>query len=181
MHATLHYSSGILGSHYGLPLSFTSDCNALFTSCFWETLWAEQGVRLKMSTAFHPQTDGTSERSNKTVGQLLRSWVHRQGTSWAKFLPHISQAMNNTVRCSTGCSLIQLVFGHRICMLPGIIACPPPFSCESVPTHADWTAAAAQQDLFLANTHDNLILAKHHMAMQANRHRHAEIIYKVGG
>ncbi|KAE8541725.1 hypothetical protein D1P53_001898 [Cryptococcus gattii VGV] len=87
--------------------------------------------------------------------------------------------MNNTVRCSTGYSPIQLAFGYRIHTLPGI-ARPPPFSHESVPTHADWTTAAAQQDLFLADAQDNLILAKHHMAMQANCHRHAEIIYKVG-
>ncbi|UOH85550.1 hypothetical protein LQV05_002378 [Cryptococcus neoformans] len=166
-------------SRYGLPLSITSDRDALFTSRFWTTLWAEQGVRLKMSTAFHPQTDGTSERSNKTVGQLWRSWVNRQGTSWAKFLPRISQAMNNTVRRSTGYSPIQLVFGRRLRTLPGI-ARPPPFSRESVPTRADWTAAAAQQDLFLADAHDNLVLAKHRMAIQANRHRRAEIIYKVG-
>lgn len=166
-------------SRYGLPLSITSDRDALFTSRFWTTLWDEQGVRLKMSTAFHPQTDGTSERSNKTVGQLLRSWVNRQGTSWAKFLPRISQAMNNTVRRSTGYSPIQLVFGRRLRTLPGI-ARPPPFTRESVPTHADWTAAAAQQDLFLADAQDNLVLAKHRMAIQANRHRRSEIIYNVG-
>lgn len=87
--------------------------------------------------------------------------------------------MNNTVRRSTGYSPIQLVFGRRLRTLPGI-ARPPPFSRESVPTRADWTAAAAQQDLFLADAQDSLILAKHHMAMQANRHRRAEIIYKVG-
>lgn len=166
-------------SRYGLPLSITSDRDALFTSRFWTTLWDEQGVRLKMSTAFHPQTDGTSERSNKTVGQLLRSWVNRQGTSWAKFLPRISQAMNNTVRRSTGYSPIQLVFGRRLRTLPGI-ARPPPFTRESVPTRADWTAAAAQQDLFLADAQDNLVLAKHRMATQANRHRRSEIIYNVG-
>lgn len=79
-----------------------------------------------MSTAFHPQTDGVSERTNKTVVQLLHSWVDRHGTSWVKYLSHVSQAMNNTVRRSTGFSPVQLVFGRRLRTLPGI-AHPPSF------------------------------------------------------
>ena len=119
-------------SHYGLPLSITSDRDTLFTSRFWTTLWEKQNVKLKMSTAFHPQTDGTSERSNKTVVQLLCSWVDRHGTSWVKYLSRVSQAMNNTVRRSTGFSPTQLVFGRRLCTLPSL-ARPPSFTpgCSS--------------------------------------------------
>ncbi|UOH79356.1 hypothetical protein LQV05_000360 [Cryptococcus neoformans] len=166
-------------SHYGLPLSITSDRDTLFTSRFWTTLWEKQNVKLKMSTAFHPQTDGTSERSNKTVVQLLRSWVDRHGTSWVKYLSRVSQAMNNTVRRSTGFSPAQLVFGRRLRTLPSL-ARPPSFTQASLPTRAEWTLAADRTDLSLAEARDNLLLSKHRMAIQANRHRRSEVAYKVG-
>jgi hypothetical protein len=51
----------------GLPLEIVSDHDKLFVSEFWTTLHKLTGVKLKMSTAFHPQTDGVSERSNKTI------------------------------------------------------------------------------------------------------------------
>lgn len=164
---------------YGLPLSITSDRDTLFTSRFWTTLWEKQNVKLQMSTAFHPQTDGVSERTNKTVVQLLHSWVDRHGTSWVKYLSHVSQAMNNTVRRSTGFSPVQLVFGRRLRTLPGI-AHPPSFLQTSIPTRADRTLAADRQDLWLAEARDNLLLSKHRMALHANRHRRPEVVYKVG-
>lgn len=166
-------------SHYGLLLSITSDHDTLFTLRFWTTLWEKQNVKLKMSTAFHPQTDGTSEWSSKTVVQLLCSWVDRHGTSWVKYLSHVSQAMNNTVRCSTGFSPAQLVFGHQLCTLPSL-ACPPSITQVSLPTWAEWTLAADHTDLSLAEACDNLLISKHCMTIQANRHCCSEVAYKVG-
>lgn len=154
-------------SHYGLPLSITSDCDTLFTSCFWTTLWEKQNVKLKLSMAFHPQTDGTSEWSNKTVVQLLHSWVNRHGTSWVKYLSHVSQAMNNTVRCSTGFSPAQLVFGHQLHTLPSL-AHPPSFIQASLPTWAEWTLTADHTDLLLIEACNNLLLSKCCMVIQAN-------------
>ncbi|GBE87360.1 Transposon Tf2-11 polyprotein [Sparassis crispa] len=61
----------------GLPLDIISDCDKLFISKFWKALHRLTGVRLKMSSAYHPQTDGASERSNKTVIQALRYHVAR--------------------------------------------------------------------------------------------------------
>lgn len=59
----------------GLPLDIVSDRDKLFVSAFWKALHKLTGVKLKMSTAFHPQTDGTSERTNKTVNQAIRYHV----------------------------------------------------------------------------------------------------------
>lgn len=64
-------------ARYGLPLSITSNHDTLFTSHFWMTLWEKQNMKLQMSTAFCPQTDSASERTNKTMIQLLHSWVDR--------------------------------------------------------------------------------------------------------
>jgi hypothetical protein len=61
----------------GLPLEIISDRDKLFVSKFWNALHKLTGVKLKMSTAFHPQTDGTSEHTNKTVNQCIRYHVAR--------------------------------------------------------------------------------------------------------
>ena len=55
----------------GLPLEIISDRDKLFMSRFWQALHAMMGVKLRMSSAYHPQTDGVSERMNKTINQLL--------------------------------------------------------------------------------------------------------------
>ena len=59
----------------GLPTEIVSDRDKLFVSRFWNALSTLCGVKLKMSSAYHPQTDGSSERTNKTVNQSLRYHV----------------------------------------------------------------------------------------------------------
>jgi len=60
---------------HGLPTDIVSDRDKLFVSKFWRALHHLTGVKLKMSTAYHPQTDGSSEHSNKTVNQCLHYHV----------------------------------------------------------------------------------------------------------
>jgi hypothetical protein len=59
----------------GLPDEIISDCNKLFISKFWHALHKLTGIHLKMSTAYHPQTDGSSERSNKMINQCIQYHV----------------------------------------------------------------------------------------------------------
>jgi hypothetical protein len=73
----------------GLPLDIISDHDKLFMSCFWQTLHKLTGVQLKLSTAYHPQTDGASKQTNKTVNQCIRFHVERNQKGWAKLLPLI--------------------------------------------------------------------------------------------
>jgi hypothetical protein len=81
----------------GLPLEIISDRDKLFTSKFWTALHALTGVKLKLSTAFHPQTDGASERTNKTVIQALRYHIQRNQKGWVRALPRIRfDIMNST-------------------------------------------------------------------------------------
>ena len=60
---------------HGLPEVIFSDRDKLFISKFWKALTKLTGVKLKMSTAYHPQADGTSERTNKTINQAIRYHV----------------------------------------------------------------------------------------------------------
>ena len=56
-----------------VPVSIVSDCDARFTSRFWESLQEAMGTSLKKSTAFHPQTDGQIERTNQVMEDMLRA------------------------------------------------------------------------------------------------------------
>jgi hypothetical protein len=67
---------------HGLPESIVSDRDLVFTGHVWRDLFRLSGVTLKMSTAFHPQTDGQSEAVNKTVGMYLRCSTGDRPRAW---------------------------------------------------------------------------------------------------
>jgi hypothetical protein len=102
----------------GLPLDIISDRDKLFVSKFWKALHRLTGVKLKMSTAYHPQTDGSSERSNKTVNQCLRYHVQWNQKGWVAALPLIRFQIMNSVNGSTGYSGFELLMGRSPRLIP---------------------------------------------------------------
>ena len=92
----------------GLPLSIISDRDKLFTSRFWAHLCLLTGLQHKYSSSYHPQTDGASERTNKTVIQMLRFHVERNQTGWVRALPLIRFQMMSSVNKSTKYTPFQL-------------------------------------------------------------------------
>jgi hypothetical protein len=105
----------------GCPLELITDRNKLFVSRFWKALMKLSDIKHKMSTAFHPQTDGTSERTNKTVVQALRFHVERNQSGWAKALPKIRFDIMNTVNVSMGYSPFMLKSAHSPCLIPPLM------------------------------------------------------------
>jgi hypothetical protein len=105
----------------GLPLEIVCDRDKLFTSKFWQHLHELTGVKIKMSTAYHPQTDGASERSNKTINQCLRFHVRRNQKGWVKALPRVRFDIMNTVNASTGYSPFALKTGRHPRILPPFV------------------------------------------------------------
>ncbi|KAE8975412.1 hypothetical protein PR002_g25609 [Phytophthora rubi] len=87
--------------HHGLPESIVSDRDPRFTSAFWTRLFALLGTRLLMSTAAHPETDGQTERVNRVLEDVLRSYA-TSFASWSSFLPMAKFALNNSTHASTG-------------------------------------------------------------------------------
>ena len=73
--------------HHGLPKVLVSDRDPRMTSEFWRSLFNQLGFRLNMSTAYHPQTDGQTERTNRMLDQILCTFVHPFHGDWAKNLP----------------------------------------------------------------------------------------------
>ena len=93
------YISEIIRLH-GVPLSIISDRGTQFTYKFWKTLHAELGTRLDLSTAFHPQTDGQSERTIQVLEDMLRACVIEFGGHWDSFLPLAEFSYNNSYHSS---------------------------------------------------------------------------------
>ncbi|GMF60177.1 unnamed protein product [Phytophthora fragariaefolia] len=95
-----HFVDCVFRPH-GLPESIVSDRDPRFTSAFWTALFQLLGTKLSMSTAAHPETDGQTERVNRVLEDVLRSYA-TSFTSWSKFLPLAEFALNNAEHESTG-------------------------------------------------------------------------------
>jgi len=73
-------------ANHGMPEQLVSDRDKLFTSNFWTALMQHLGVKHKMSTSYHPQTDGQTERLNQTLEQYLRCYVNDRQDNWISLL-----------------------------------------------------------------------------------------------
>ncbi|SGY77744.1 BQ5605_C005g03715 [Microbotryum silenes-dioicae] len=73
--------------YFGMPRVLVSDCDKLFTSEFWHAYTGRMGTKLAMSTAFHPQTDGQSKQTNRTVIQVLCTMVNHRQNDWSVQTP----------------------------------------------------------------------------------------------
>src|SRR5439155_11324505 len=81
---------------FGTPSSIVTDRGSLFTSQYWSSLCFHMKARRKLSTAFHPQTDGQTERQNQTLEHYLRTYVEYTQDDWAKRLDMAEFAYNNS-------------------------------------------------------------------------------------
>ena len=72
------------------------------------------GIKVLMSTAFHPETDGSLERSNKTVIEALRAYVNCQQNDWMQHLVHVELAMNNSVNATHQHSPTEMLYGTSV-------------------------------------------------------------------
>jgi hypothetical protein len=102
----------ILADH-GMPEDIISDRDKLFTSKFWKSLMALLGTNHKLSTAFHPQTDGQTERLNQTLEQYLRSYVNHQQDNWVQILPIAQFAYNSAMAEATKVSPFFANYGYQ--------------------------------------------------------------------
>lgn len=161
----------------GLPLDIISDRDKLFMSIFWKTLHKLTGVKLKCSTAFHPQTDGASERTNKTVNQSLRYHVGRNQKGWVRALPRVRFDMMNTMNASTGFSGFQLRMGRSPRVIPPLIVAPSRTATSEEKLAREIIDQLATD---VAEAQDNLLTAKLSQAEQANKSRRPDHDLKVG-
>jgi len=97
---------------HGLPETIVSDRDPKFTSQFWTETHRLLGVKLARSTAFHPQTNGASERMSCKVSQVLCTLVRPDQLDWPKHLPMVEFALKSSVSTSTGFAPFELTYGY---------------------------------------------------------------------
>ena len=102
---------------HGAPVSIVSDRYPRFTSKFWSKLQDALGTQLNFSTAFHPQTNGQSERTIQTLEDMLRAHVMEFKGSWDTHLPLIEFAYNNSYQASIEMAPYEALYGRK-CRTP---------------------------------------------------------------
>jgi len=156
---------------HGIPCSIVSDRDPVFTSQFWRELFQLAGVKLHMSSAFHPQSDGQSEAANKVITMLLRCLSGDRPREWLRWLPWTEFCYNSGFQSSLKTSPFRVVYGRD----------PP--SVRSYTLGEARLRAVHQQlterDEFLAEIRERLELAQQrYKAYYDRNHRDAE--YQVG-
>lgn len=159
---------------HGLPEGIISDRDPRFTANFWRAFWAQLGTTLHMGTAYHPQTDGQTERANRTLETMLRSRVNFAQSDWDEHLAAAELACNTAVSPTTGYSPFYLCYGrHARTPLDAAIA---PLSAPDNPAATE-ARQAWQQALAQART--NTEAAQQRQAHHADQSRRA-LTFKVG-
>jgi hypothetical protein len=159
---------------HGVPESILSDRDPRFTAHFWRAFWAQLGTTLTMSTAYHPQTDGQTERANRTLEEMLRSRVNFQQSDWDEHLAAAELAFNNSRHASTGFTPFYLNYGQEV-QLPldqAIAALRPTNNPEAAAR-----IRRLQADLARARSH--IERAQQRQAHYADQHRRA-VTFAVG-
>ncbi|KAI3687192.1 hypothetical protein L1987_80885 [Smallanthus sonchifolius] len=100
-------------SRHGVPLNIISDRDGRFTSRFWKSLQPSLGTQLNLSTAYHPQTDGQSERTIQTLEDMLRVCVIDFDGNWDSHLPLIEFSYNNSYHTIINMAPFEALYGRK--------------------------------------------------------------------
>ncbi|GJY06917.1 putative reverse transcriptase domain-containing protein [Tanacetum coccineum] len=100
-------------SRHGVPVLIISDRDSKFASHFWQSLNKALGTQLDMSMAYHPQTDGQSERTIQTLEDMLRACVIDFGKGWDRHLPLVEFSYNNSYHTSIKVAPFEALYGRK--------------------------------------------------------------------
>lgn len=168
---------------YGVPQEIVSDRDSKFTSAFWQALFRSLGTKLSMSSSYHPQSDGQSERSNQSVEQVLRCYVSAYNNDWDKHLALAEFSLNSAVNVSTGFSPFRLMYGFEPSSPLQLIV----DALQQVSGGAGGVRRVEETARMLDRMAGELVHAKENIGrargqavVQANKHRR-DVGYEVGG
>nr|XP_027086609.1 uncharacterized protein K02A2.6-like [Coffea arabica] len=103
---------------HGLPVSIVSDKDKIFTSKFWQELFRLMGAALHLSSSYHPQIDGHSERLNQCLENFLRCMSSEHPTHWYKWLPLAELWYNTTFHSGLQITPFEVFYGYKPSCLP---------------------------------------------------------------
>ncbi|QRW15573.1 Retrotransposable element Tf2 protein [Rhizoctonia solani] len=127
---------------HGLPVRTISDRGTTFTGKFLRALYQRLGVKPSFSSAYHPESDGQTERVNQFIEFYLRSYVAADHSDWASWLPLAEYAYNNARHSATGRTPFELVFGRNPVMSPSNVPANVPKADHVADTLAqEWKEA----------------------------------------
>lgn len=159
---------------HGLPLSITSDRGSVFASEFTRRLHVLLGISTRLSTAYHPQTNGQTERTNQTLETYLRAYASFDQSNWVALLPTAEFAYNNACHSSLHVSPFFANYGYD-----------PRFDLSAASSHDPSVVPAAEQfHERMRSMHEELRLelldAQQNMAKHYNAHRTAPPVFNPG-
>lgn len=107
---------------HGTPREVISDRGPQFAAKFLRQMFKRLGIRSALSTAYHPQTDGQTERVNQELEQYLRAFINHRQTDWASLLPTAEFSHNTRAHAATKTSPFKLVYGYepQFAILPAL-------------------------------------------------------------
>nr|GFC65211.1 putative reverse transcriptase domain-containing protein [Tanacetum cinerariifolium] len=100
-------------TRHRIPISIIFDRDPRFASNFWRAFQKALGTRLDMSTAYHPQTDGKSERTIQTLEDMLRTCVIDFRNGWERRLPLVEFSYNNSYHASIKAAPFEVLYGRK--------------------------------------------------------------------
>jgi hypothetical protein len=156
---------------HGMPLAIISDRDRIFTSNLWQDLFKLSGTSLQMSTAYHPQTDGQTERVNQCLETYLRCFVHACPTQWCSWLPLAEYWYNTCFHTSLQTTPFFALYGHN----PNHFGISP-VSDIAIPDLATWMQ---QRNVMTDLLKQHLLRAQTRMKRQADKGR-SERTFQVG-
>jgi putative transposase len=158
---------------HGIPKRIVSDRDTRFVADFWKTLHRVLGTNLQFSTPNHPQTDGQTERVNRILNGLLRSYCYYQHDNWVHYLSVVEFAYNNSYQSSIGTTPFIADLGYS----PRMPEFNNTFRMSRVSPAAE--DLATKMDAILHRTRDEMAEAQRSQEAQTNVHRR-DISFKVG-
>ncbi|WVZ95116.1 hypothetical protein U9M48_040918 [Paspalum notatum var. saurae] len=159
---------------HGMPDQIVSDRDRIFTSQLWKELFRLADVQLAMSSSYHPQSDGQTERLNQTLETFLRCFVSACPSKWSQWLALAEYWYNTTTHSATGFSPFEALYGY-----------PPKHfgisSLDAVPDQAPLELSQWLQERRLMEqlVQQHLTRSKNRMKKQADKHR-SECSFDVG-
>lgn len=164
--------------HHGVPAAIVSDRGGQFVSQLWKRVCQLLKIERRISTAYHPETDGATERANVEVETTLSRVVSYAQDDWVEWLPAVELALNGRESASTGVSPFFLSHGYH---LEPLRLFEEP-RCEPNPRSPIQKGEAIVAKVKEATEWAQLSIAnaQQEQELQANRHRNPSPAYKVG-
>ncbi|XP_039811591.1 uncharacterized protein LOC120674480 [Panicum virgatum] len=156
---------------HGLPSSLVSDRDRVFTSNLWKELFALAGAQLQMSSAYHLQMDGQTERVNQCMETYMRCFVHACPTKWSSWLSLAEFWYNTSSHSTLGRSPFEVLYGHS----PHHFGIVSALAC-SASDLSDWLH---EREIMHNLVREHLIRAQDRMKRQADKGR-SERVFQVG-